>query len=289
MNGIVERYSPELIGNIEIEHMHRYALAREFVHGKRVLDLASGEGYGSHFLSQVAGQVIGVDIDEPSILNAQQKYIEPNLEYRVGTCSNVPIPTASMDVVVSFETIEHHDEHEEMMVEIKRVLRPNGLLILSCPNKHHSDLIGMMNPFHVKELYREELERLLASYFKNRSLFGSKVVSGCLMTPLARQESTFLTFHKQQSTLMKERGIHREEHYIAFCSDGDLPHVPHSLYEGTASNDLHDKDVHIRNLTALLEHKEVHIRNLTLTVDKIKSSILWKLIYPIRRFSSWLQ
>ncbi|HNP61759.1 MAG TPA: hypothetical protein PKM72_13020, partial [Nitrospirales bacterium] len=42
-----ERYVPGVIGDIELEHLHRYYLARELAVGKDVLDIACGEGYGS--------------------------------------------------------------------------------------------------------------------------------------------------------------------------------------------------------------------------------------------------
>lgn len=100
------------------------------------MDIASGEGYGSSLLSKSALSVIGVDIDNDSIENAKIKYTCPNLEFRQGSTSNVPVPDNSVDVVVSFETIEHHDKHEEMMLEIKRVLTATGTLIMSSLTKN---------------------------------------------------------------------------------------------------------------------------------------------------------
>jgi len=63
------------------------------------------------------------------------------------------------DLVVSFETIEHHDEHEQMLAEVKRVLKPDGMAIISSPDKAiYTDKPEYHNSFHVKELYREEFE-----------------------------------------------------------------------------------------------------------------------------------
>jgi SAM-dependent methyltransferase len=82
-------------------------------------------------------------------------------------------------VVTSFETIEHHDRHEEMIGEIKRVLRPGGLLILSSPNRAvYSDEPGYANPFHVKELYFDELEELLSRHFRHVRIYGQRVHVG---------------------------------------------------------------------------------------------------------------
>lgn len=153
-----ERYIPSLAGQIKYEHLHRYALCLEFVSGKAVLDIASGEGYGSALLARVAQSVVGVDIDSECIRYAKQKYNNPKLNFLLGSCESIPLDNKSVEVVTSFETIEHHNKHEEMMLEIKRVLKPGGLLIISSPDRlNYSDKQNYSNPFHVKELYYDEL------------------------------------------------------------------------------------------------------------------------------------
>ena len=133
-----ERYVPTVQESpMRYEHLHRYALALDFVRrGKSVLDMASGEGYGSAYLSQVANSVIGVDIDRECINFSRQKYGNiSNLEFIVGSCDAIPLSSESLDIVTSFETIEHHDKHDEMMRKIKRVLKPGGVLVISAlPN-----------------------------------------------------------------------------------------------------------------------------------------------------------
>lgn len=126
-----ERFVPEVHGNIELEHLSCYLQACEFASGKIVLDIASGEGYGSAMLASKADKVIGVDISIEAVKHARTRYKNENLEFKVGTCNDIPLPDASVDFVVSFETIEHHDQHEEMMHEIKHVLRPGGMLLIS--------------------------------------------------------------------------------------------------------------------------------------------------------------
>src|SRR5215831_2145342 len=80
-----ERYVPWMEGaEIGYEHLHRYAFATQFVRNKRVLDLASGEGYGSNLLAKTAKQVVGIDIDEQSVRHAKNKYIRTNLDFRIG-------------------------------------------------------------------------------------------------------------------------------------------------------------------------------------------------------------
>ena len=90
----------------------------------------------------------------------------PNLEFREADCAALPFADASFDAVVSFETIEHIAAQEAFLDEVRRVLRPDGLFILSCPNKtEYTDKRGVVNEFHVRELYRDELAALLAPRF----------------------------------------------------------------------------------------------------------------------------
>ncbi len=152
--------------NVTIEHLHRYAIAKDFVDNKIVLDIASGEGYGSNVLSKSASKVIGVDIDLESVNEANKKYIKENLKFIQGSADNIPVESNSIDVVISFETIEHHDKHEEMLLEIKRVLKKDGILIMSSPDKkYYSDMTGQVNVFHVKELYFDEFKNLIDRHF----------------------------------------------------------------------------------------------------------------------------
>ena len=147
-----ERYVPEIGGEIELEHFHRYHWAAQLGAGKRILDIACGEGYGSEILARFASHVIGVDLSEETILHACRKYQSRNLQFLVGTCDQVPVPDSSIDLVVSFETIEHHGNHREMMRELKRVLDPNGILLISSSDKYvYSDERSYANPFHTKE------------------------------------------------------------------------------------------------------------------------------------------
>lgn len=174
-----ERYIPGIGGNIALEHEHRYRFCLELVRGRKVLDIACGEGYGSDLLATVAQSVHGVDIDEQTVHHAANRYKRANLVFSVGSCTSIPLPDRSVDVVVSFETIEHHDKHEEMMSEIRRVLVPGGALIISSPDKRvYSDQRNFKNQFHVKELYADEFSRLLKSHFQNVEMFGQRIVYG---------------------------------------------------------------------------------------------------------------
>ena len=171
-----ERFVPGVTGEIWIEHWHRYHFARRWVDGRAVLDVACGEGYGSALLAEGAASVVGVDVAPDAIAHARAAYASRrNLRFEEGPCTGLPLPDASVDVAVSFETIEHIEGQDAFLRELARVLRPGGLLILSCPNRlEYRDRRGFENPFHVKELYREELAQLLAPRFPHASWYGQR-------------------------------------------------------------------------------------------------------------------
>ena len=87
-----ERLTSELTGQTEIEHLHRYFLARHMCRGKDVLDVASGEGYGSALLAQVAKSVVGVELAEDVVAHANTEYGQPNVCFRQGDARELPIP-----------------------------------------------------------------------------------------------------------------------------------------------------------------------------------------------------
>ena len=170
-----ERYVPGARGEIAYEHCHRYAFARRFVGGKRVLDAACGEGYGTALLAPSAAGVIGVDIDAPTVVHARAAYgARANTRFVIASLTALPFPAASFDVVVCFETIEHLGAADQprMLAEFARVLATDGVLVLSSPNKRrYSDERQYRNPYHAHELYRPELARLLQAGFPQQRWF----------------------------------------------------------------------------------------------------------------------
>ena len=164
-----ERFLPGCAGEIAYEHWHRYAFARRFAGDRRVLDVACGEGYGTALLGSVAKSVVGIDVDIKTIEHARATYGETaRMRFVAASCAGLPLPSASVDLIVSFETIEHvsQTEQRQMLSEFARVLTREGALVISSPNKRlYSEARDYVNPFHVHELYREELAKLLSVNF----------------------------------------------------------------------------------------------------------------------------
>jgi ubiquinone/menaquinone biosynthesis C-methylase UbiE/glycosyltransferase involved in cell wall biosynthesis len=260
-----ERFLPKWGGQSELEHVHRYLFACSICTGKIVLDIASGEGYGSKMLSDRAKEVIGVDISSQAVSYARERYQSKNLRYLQGSCSDIPLLDFSVDVVVSFETIEHHDQHEQMMREIKRVLRPGGLLVISSPDKrNYSEIPGLINEFHVKELYEQEFKQLINNYFSNVEYLAQRVILGsCIFAETVQGPLT--SYVKEHENIQQANGISRPLFWLAVASDKSLPVLLSGVFENSVNEAdtlklvLADRDAYISHLNQALTERDGQI------------------------------
>lgn len=213
-----------------IEHLHRYALAYELAAGLDVLDIACGEGYGSNLLAGCARSVVGVDVAADAVAHAAEKYRRHNLRYSHGSATAVPLPDAAVDLVVSFETIEHLREHDEMLAELRRVLRPGGRVIISSPDRrYYSEATGHVNPFHLRELSCDEFRNLVARFFPHSTLLRQRVVHGSLIVP----DGDIAGFHEYRGDFTGFRGhplLEEAMYDVIVASDVALPDWPASLW-----------------------------------------------------------
>jgi SAM-dependent methyltransferase len=173
-----ERFVPECAREIWYEHWHRYQFASAFAVGKRVLDAACGEGYGSALLARTAASVVGVDIADSAVQHARERYAaQANLRFEAGDCAALPPPATPYDLIVSFETIEHVAAQDALVAGFARALADDGLLIISSPDKRtYSDETGFRNEYHVRELYRDEFVALLQAHFPVVQVYGQKLL-----------------------------------------------------------------------------------------------------------------
>ena len=166
-----ERMIPESSGeDCFWQHIFRYRFAAKYVGKKRVLDIACGEGYGTSALQRAgAVSVIGVDVSDEVCRHAAAKY---GVDAKVGNAEQIPLPDGSVDIVVSFETIEHVANPEKFLVEVKRVLKASGVLIVSTPNKRFYDPVGGVNRYHCSEMTCAEFVSLLRGQMGEIEFFG---------------------------------------------------------------------------------------------------------------------
>lgn len=199
------------------EHWQRYYAVLESVRDKVVVDIACGEGYGSNLIAESAGYVYGIDISEEAVCYAASTYTKENLEFLIGSVNNLAFSDNSIDVIISFETIEHVDTETQraFMSEAKRILKSDGLLILSCPNQGVAsdfafEMWGYRNEFHIKEFYLEEFKVFLMQYFSHVQL------------AYQRYEKVLLLSSPQASKLdiilRKQNSFEHAQNMIAICS-----------------------------------------------------------------------
>jgi SAM-dependent methyltransferase len=174
-----ERFTPECVREIAYEHWHRYAFALSLASGKRVLDAACGEGFGAALLAEKANAVLALDIDAVSIEHAKTRYgTQANLQFMQADVTQLDALSAnSFDVIVSFETLEHVVEHDRLLAGFYRLLKDDGVLLISTPDKkNYTDATGVVNPHHVRELYFLEFSALLDSHFPVKKIYTQKLL-----------------------------------------------------------------------------------------------------------------
>lgn len=272
-----ERFIPCVVGDTALEHLHRYAMAQDLAFGKRVLDVACGEGYGSYLLAEKAASVFGIDLDADAVAHARAKYSLANLKFIHGNCTDIPLVDSCVDLAVSFETLEHHAEHETMLAELRRVLTPDGMLLISTPDRrHYSDERHYANPFHVRELYADEFRQLILKYFPHAAFYGQRVVYGSLLAPFDGA-GPFISYSGDSLGVVQDGGISAPFYLIAIASAMPLPNLPASLFDGTQA--WQDKT------HALLQELAVAKDQLARThfqLEAVYASIYWRLTAPLR-------
>ncbi len=262
----MERFAPDLNHHIWYEHWHRYHFVQNFVKGKNVCDIACGEGYGSALISCVAKTVVGVDIDKGTVQSAKKKYqAYSNLKFITNNALQTQFNNDEFDVVVSFETLEHLVEHDDLLTEFKRILKPDGLLIISTPDKDaHSDS-DVENHYHEKELTLVEFDELINRYFNHNLSFGQQFQ---LLSSISLLNAEFplnnnKTIHvkKGQETKPVKNNI-QVQYGIKICSDN----------QNTLNKlDINPTHYFADNKNHLFEHYEEQLQRLMI-IDKQNNS-----------------
>lgn len=160
---------------LEIRSVNRYRFSLNYVNdGDICLDAACGTGYGSQLIGQKAGKVIGLEISDHALKYAQENYQNDKVEFRKADLTQpFDLPDDYFDVIVSVETLEHISDHDAMLSEFKRILKPDGLIIITTVDHHiYSVKGGIKNKFHIGELTKKELLKLMSRYFKLEELYG---------------------------------------------------------------------------------------------------------------------
>jgi 2-polyprenyl-3-methyl-5-hydroxy-6-metoxy-1,4-benzoquinol methylase len=162
-----EAQEPTLLASA---HVHRYQLAAELCRDLRVLDLACGSGYGSSILRDSCPEVTGVDRDEATIAEAQEKLGRPRLSFEVADAHEVLRRELrdSFDAIVMLESLEHLEDPEEALASLRRHADDGLKLVVSVPN---SRTLEEDNPHHVTDFGYDEAKAAFADFSDARFLY----------------------------------------------------------------------------------------------------------------------
>lgn len=227
------------------EHVARYAFARRYIQDKRVLDAGCGTGYGSAELAQDAAAVTGIDIAADAIEYANATFPLPRLRFVETSCTAMALPGAAFDAVVAFEVIEHLADYRAFLHECARVLTPDGLLIVSSPNKRYyaeTRAATGPNPFHEHEFEAEEFARELQLVFPNVRLLLQNRVESFAFHPA-------VSFWPAEARIDGGGGTAEDAHFfIGMCSAAPLPEPKSFVYVPKAANVLRERELHVQAL-----------------------------------------
>lgn len=226
----IERLTPDILNENSLEHLHRYAIAADLAQGKIVLDIACGEGYGTSLLAKRALKVTGIDINENIINEANIKYRANNIQFLVGDIYNIPVYNQYFDLLVCLETIEHVEDHLKVMNQIKKVLKEDGILLISTPNKaEYSEKTNYINPHHKKELNYYDLYQLLKLNFTNVQIFNQNISYTSL---IKTDEKECLTLYNGNFQLIVKNAQLEPVYFLAIATNGIIPKINNSIFWG---------------------------------------------------------
>ncbi len=268
-NGISERFVPEQDQGrlIEVEHVSRYRWAAQAATDRTVLDAGCGTAYGSRLLAAGgAREVVGVDIAR-GVLETVAPGMPDSVRLQVGDVRRLEFEDDSFELIVCFEVLEHFEDPFTVLDELVRVLAPDGLLLVSSPNR---GVYQPGNPHHLHEFVPDELEAELASRLANvRLVRQNDYVVSALLSDATSQQGDGAAVEDLALHKLVADSPGQEVYTIAMASDAVLPEMRElaamtgtlelrewlSVFE-TQTAAIADKDNYIDELQARLEDRD---------------------------------
>ena len=238
-------------------------MARAYCVDKVVLDLGCGAGYGGGMLKDAgAAMVVGVDISFEAASFAKNE--AAGLHVAVSSVTEIPLRDASIDVVVSFEVIEHIHSPELLVREARRVLRSEGVFIVSTPNRSvYNESRSEPNPFHVSEMEVDEFRRVLSQYFPFVEMSAQKVVLASVVWDVEDRNVT--------PTISSDVQLPEAPYVVAVCSNEPLQKVDSSAFSSwRVMEELDDQVRHLEELDA----REVAARTHIAAIESAMSDVV---------------
>lgn len=268
-----ERLINGMEGQIKLEHLHRYSLAFPFAKEKIVLDIACGDGYGTALLAELAYKVEGVDLDAKTIEYASKKYLRQNINFIIGDILNIPFEDNFFDLIVCFETFEHVDDHDRLLNEVKRVLKDDGILIMSTPEKSvYSDARNYSNKFHKKELYLNEYKDLLKNHFNHNQFLYQKFIVASLIHEPTKNGIMEINGNYDSIAINKE---FQPKYMVSISSQYKLELIGSSIF-----NDVNQIDLFINKVKTSYDYR---IGKFILSPFRFAKNVIFKIFTKVKK------
>jgi SAM-dependent methyltransferase len=239
------------------EHLARYAFAEALVRSKRVLDAGCGVPYGSLRLAKQAAAVFALDSAREPLAEARGEYASPKVHAVQGDCTRLPFVSGAMDAVVAFEVIEHLKDWPALLEEVRRVLAPAGVFLVSTPNRlYYAESRDTPNEFHVHEFDYEEFQAELRKVFPHTTIFLENHTHAITFAPPDIQGV--------RTSLDRTSAKPDEAHFfLAVCSSEPLFGSPAFVFVPESGNVLREREHHIELLEGELEQKSQWLEETT--------------------------
>lgn len=263
---------------VHAEHMARYLLTAQLAHGRRALDAACGEGYGTELLRRAgAERAVGIDVDEVTVKAARERY---GADFEVAAVERLPFEDDAFDLVASFETIEHVEDAEAAVRELRRVLAADGTLVISTPNASQY-LVG--TEFHVREFETSEFVELLERHFGDvRVLHQQNWLTSAILVPDDLREATGQ--RELELEVRKVAGAEpgRELYAVALCGAADAGASLRQVAVMSGIHEAHELARLLRDATRTAERWHTAFKETEGHLRWVVGTWSWKLTRPFR-------
>lgn len=228
-----ERYVPGTWSELtDYEHLPRYEYASHLATGGNVLDFGCGTGYGARRLAAAALNVLAVDIDEVALDYARSGHDMDNLQFLRNADLGDSLEAEQFNLITCFEVIEHisAEQQGELMKNLAKLLKPEGVLLISTPNPTVTALYGE-NPYHLHEMKLEEFRTLVSSAFPHVQMLLQNISASVFLQTEDLSEHAELVCDRKLF-----QGDFNNAIYIAACAKKKLPDLPSVVYPDKGRN-----------------------------------------------------
>ena len=182
-----------------LRHKKAYLYAGEFCKDKNILDYGCGNGYGAYYLSKQANKIIGIDIDKNTINSCKRNYNQKNLSFQKINSFPLPFNDKHFDVIISFQVIEHIKIVSKYLYEIKRILKEDGVVLITTVNRKYRLLPYQMpwNPEHFREYSFKKLKNELMAFFNEiviKGVYGKKEINAIEYRRMKKLKNPFIAY-----------------------------------------------------------------------------------------------